>query len=300
MSHSSKSDKPNITLSLVKDLISEQFSEWANLVIQPVEASGWDNRTYRLGEDKLVRLPSAKEYEAQVAKEQKWLPLISPNISIEIPHPLAMGQPMKNYPFYWSVYTWLDGRSANLLSLDESALGQLASDLSKFLHELHSIDTACAPLPGLHNFYRGGSLLIYDGEIKSSIIQLKNFIDIDAVLFVWERAISSKWNNSPVWVHGDLSAGNILIKHNKLSAVIDFGCMSIGDPACDLVIAWNFFTEESRRIFKSMMQLDSNTWYRAQGWALWKAMITLNALADKTCSDAKKQKLIIDAILKKM
>lgn len=130
-------------------------------------------------------------------------------------------------------------------------------------------------------------------------MQLKDFINIDAATRVWEQAIHRPaWSKNPVWVHGDFSASNILVKNDHLTAVIDFGCMAVGDPACDLVIAWTFLTKESRKIFKSHLTgMDSHTWARARGWCLWKVLITLAAYDDKTCPKAVKMLHIISKIL---
>lgn len=267
---SQTSTKLEITESLVTALIAEQFPQWAHLPIRPVELSGWDNRTFRLGEEMSIRLPSAEEYAPKVQIEQKWLPLLAPHLSLSIPKPLALGQPSKNYPWHWSIYQWIEGESANVLHIDDSHLALIASDLAQFLNELHKIDTRGGPLPGPHNFYRGESPVVYNAETKSAIAQLQNFIDVDAATAVWEKSISSR-NKNPVWFHGDVSAGNILIKDNQLVAVIDFGGMGVGDPAYDLVIAWTFLKNESRKIFRTHLSLDSDTWARARGWALWKA-----------------------------
>ena len=286
-----------ITLSLVIDLVAEQFTEWAHLPIKAVELSGHDNRTFRLGDEMLIRLPSAEEYAAQVQKEQKWLPILAPHLSFRIPEPLAMGQPSKNYPWNWSVYRWIEGESANTLFIDDQYLQIIASQLAQFLNELHRIDVEGGPPAGSHNFYRGDHPSVYDAETRAAIVELQGFINADAVTSVWERAISSKWSKNPVWIHGDLSSENILVQDGRLVAVIDFGCMGIGDPACDLVIAWTFLKNESRKIFRSDLCLDSDTWARARGWALWKALITIASLKGKTCSEAMKQQKIINEIL---
>ncbi len=291
------SDKLEISLSLVASLIAEQFPQWANLPIKPVELSGWDNKTFRLGKEMLIRLPSAAAYALQVQKEQKWLPILAKHLSFTISKPLALGQPSKNYPWHWSIYRWIEGESANTLSIAELPLQQIALQLAQFLNELHTIDTNGGPLPGPHNFYRGNSPFVYDAETKAAIAQLQDFIDVDAVTSVWQKAVKSKWHKKPVWIHGDLSAGNILIKDNQLAAIIDFGGMGIGDPACDLVIAWTFLTKESRKVFKKHLNLDPDTWARARGWALWKALITLAALQDKNCPEAIKQLHVINEIL---
>lgn len=292
-------EKTEISVSLVTKLIAQQFPVWAHLPIKPVEVNGWDNQTFHLGKEMLIRIPSAQKYAAQVQLEQTWLPVLASHLSVTIPKPLALGKPCKEYPFDWSIYQWIEGESANTLILDENLLQTLAIDLAQFLNELHKIDISGAPIPGIHNFWRGSHPSIYDQETKLAITKLQNIINVEAVTTVWQTAISSQWNNAPVWIHGDLSAGNILIKNKQLTAVIDFGSMGIGDPACDLVIAWTLFNHKNRNIFKSLMPLDVETWNRARGWALWKALITLTAFSDTHSPEALNQLHIINQILKK-
>ncbi|WP_229955125.1 aminoglycoside phosphotransferase family protein [Parasphingorhabdus litoris] len=287
--------QPVINTQLVTRLVAEQFPQWAGLAIKPVKLNGWDNRTFHLGSDMTVRLPSAERYAVKVPIEQKWLPKLAPSLSFPIPKPLAMGQPSCDYPWNWSVYRWIEGDTADIL--DECHLRQFARDCARFLKELHQINTSEGPLAGPHNFYRGGSLKVYDEETNAAIHKLKGLIDTEAVAASWKQAISSEWVKEPVWVHGDFSVGNIIVKDRKLAAVIDFGGMGIGDPACDLVLAWTFLTPESRGIFKSHMEMDNETWNRARGWALWKALITLASLEDMESSDASQQKRVISSVL---
>ncbi len=292
------SNKLNIPLSLAVELIAEQFPQWAHLPIRTLELGGWDNKTFRLGEEMSIRLPSAEEYALQVQKEHKWLPLLTPHFSLPIPEPLAMGQPSKNYPLNWSIYRWIEGESANSVLINEMDLSEIALDLAQFLNELHDIDVTGAPLAGPHNYYRGAHPSVYDSEARTALAALHAHIDVNAATAIWGKAISSTWSQSPLWIHGDLSAGNILLKEGRLIAVIDFGCMGVGDPACDLAIAWTFLKGESRAIFKSHLALDEDTWARARGWALWKAMITIVSLENKTGPEALQQKHLIDEILK--
>lgn len=282
----------NITVALVTQLIAQQFPQWAHLPITPVEFGGHDNRTFHLGDTMSVRLPSDQEYAAQVEKEQTWLPILAQHVSIQISQPIAMGQPSADYPFHWSVYRWIDGKSPNNFVIDEQSLKVIAAQLAQFLNEMHTIDSTGGPVTD-----RGGSPIVYDDEARSAIMTLQNLIDTDTATAVWDKAISSRWNQKPLWSHGDFSAGNILIKDNKLCAVIDFGSITVGDPACDLVIAWTFLTKESREIFRSLVNLDADTWARARGWALWKAMITLVAMQDKSSAQAIQQLHIINEIL---
>lgn len=290
-----KTSEPNITLSLVQDLITEQFPQWADLQICPVENSGWDNRTFRLGNTMLIRLPSAARYAAQVKKEQEWLPKLSLNLSVPIPSPVVMGEPSENYPWNWSVYKWIEGDNADYQRIANLQL--FASQLAQFLLELQLINTHEGPLAGAHNFYRGASLEVYNDETKHAIKELKRLIDTDIATDIWNMALKYRWRKKPVWIHGDFSAGNILVKDGKLAAVIDFGCMGVGDPACDLVISWTFLTRESRQVFRSHLRLDQNTWSRARGWALWKALITIVSINDKNGLQARKQLNIINELV---
>ncbi len=180
-----------ITTSLVTSLISSQFPEWANLPIKPVEPGGHDNRTFRLGDDMLVRLPSGTDYAAQVQKEQAWLPKLAPHLSIEIPAPIAMGKPLEDYPYNWSIYKWIEGESANNLSFDETQLQQIALHLAGFINELHKIDTFGAPPSGLHNYYRGNSPAVYDADTRKYIKELSGVIDTRAATALWEKALKS-------------------------------------------------------------------------------------------------------------
>ena len=297
MPNNQPSASVEITMPMVTALIKQQFPQWSNLPIRPLSLQGIDNRTFRLGDDLLIRLPSAEKYTPQVKKEQQWLPLLAPHISVNIPTPIALGQPSPQYPWHWSIYRWIEGKSANALDVDESQLTALAYQLAQFLQELQAIAADSGPLPGPDNFYRGDHLLVYDTETRSAITALAKYIDTAAVEVVWQEAVRSRWTKQPVWVHGDISSGNILLEDNKLVAVIDFGCMAVGDPACDLVITWTLFSEESRRIFTKEVALDEDTWARARGWALWKALISLASLPDKQSTEAKKHLQIIQDVM---
>ena len=263
----------DITVSLVKHLIADQFPQWAHLPVRPVEMSGWDNRTFRLGRDMSVRLPSAEGYAAQVEKEQRWLPRLASALPLPIPAPLAMGSPSDEYAWHWSIYRWIDGEHASIERIDDR--NEFAVRLSKFLTALQKIDASGGPPPGLHNFHRGGSVSIYGEQTLHAIQALKDTIDAKAATAIWEAAAKTTWSRPPVWIHGDVHRTNLLVQEGRLSAVIDFGCTAVGDPACDLTIAWTLFSEESRAVFRAGIKADEDTWSRARGWALWKALITL-------------------------
>jgi aminoglycoside phosphotransferase (APT) family kinase protein len=226
----------------------------------------------------LVRMPSSAEYAEQVEKEHVWLPKLSPFLPLAIPRPVKMGKPTKEYPWNWSIYSYLPGVSLAAANMEDPCA--LAKDLAEFLIAFEGIDPKGGPLPGPQNFYRGGSLTVYDEQARHAISILKDTIDTAAATKVWESALETNWQKAPVWVHGDISAGNLLVYERKLSAVIDFGQLSIGDPACDLSIAWTFFSGESRDVFCSMLPFDEGTWARARGWTFWKALIVAAGLTN--------------------
>ncbi len=289
--------KPQITAVLAAKLVAEQFPEFAHLEIKPVEIDGHDNRTFRLGDTMLIRMPSAAPYALKVLKEQEWLPKLQQYLSIPIPSPLALGQPSDDYPWAWSIYAWREGESANALNFADHQLEPIALGLAQFLKELHTIEPANALLPGLHNYWRGDHVSVYDAQAREQIAKLQSMIDSKAAFALWEAAVSSKWHQPSVWVHGDLASGNILVKDGKLAAVIDFGGMGVGDPACDLVIAWTFFKGKSREIFKQEIGHDADTWDRAKGWALWKATYELCNLEHSVNSDPERHRRIILEVL---
>lgn len=217
-----------------------------------------------------VRLPSAPDYVAQIEKEAKWLPFLAKHLSLPISNPIAIGKPSETYPFPWSVNRYLEGETANKNNISNT--NRFAKKLAAFLKELQSVDTTGAPEAGKHNFYRGASPEVYSYQVDEALKAHKNDLPTEKLRMLWQQAIASKWEQKPVWIHGDVAPGNLLVKNGSLCAVIDFGIMGIGDPACDYAMAWTFFDEKGRKCF--LHDLDKATVDRARGWALWKALIT--------------------------
>ena len=295
MTGNPRSGGVRIDAALVRRLIAAQFPPWADLPVRPVEAGGWDNRTFRLGPRMTARLPSAEPYALQVEKEHRWLPKLAPLLPLPIPVPLAKGAPAGGYPWQWSVYRWLEGESASVGGIAD--LRRFATDLAEFLNALRRSDPTGGPPPGRHNFFRGGPLTVYDAETRQAIAALEGRVDTGAASAVWQAALGAKWDGSPVWFHGDVAAGNLLVEDGRLGAVIDFGTSGVGDPACDLAIAWTLFGGESRDAFRAAMGLDDATWVRSRGWTLWKALITLAEHIDTDPSQAAGARRVIDEVL---
>lgn len=265
--------RAGIDAGLVSRLVAGQFPEWAGLVVSPVEVDGWDNRTYRLGDEMTVRLPTGSGYAPAVDKEHRWLPILAPLLPVAIPVPLAKGVPGEGYPFEWSIRNWLDGETACIDRIGDP--NEFAVAVAEFIRALQRIDAAGGPLAGAHSWYRGASLAHYDVETRRSLAKLDRRIDARRAAAVWDAALEATWSGGPVWFHGDIAHGNLLVREGRLAAVIDFGTCGVGDPSCDLVITWNFFSGESREVFREAVAQDSEMWARARGWALWKALIML-------------------------
>lgn len=262
----------HISAALARDLVKDQFPGWSSLPIRPVSTQGVDNRSFRLGDDLLVRLPAGEWYARQVDKEQTWLPRLAPQLPLPIPEPVARGAATPSYPYPWSIYRWIEGVTAAEAITD---WGPIAQPLARFLATLQKVDPRGGPTPGTHNFFRGASVRVYGDETIAAIQTLGTEIDRAGVESVWAAATATLWTERPRWFHGDVSGDNLLTRNGRLCAVIDFGSSGVGDPACDTVIAWTHLDPHSREVFRRIMDLDAATWARGRGWALWKALISL-------------------------
>lgn len=267
-------DRVQVSLELAQRLVAAQFPQFADLGITPIQPGGWDNCSFRLGHDYTLRMPTASRYAVQVAKEQCWLPRLAPHLPLPIPEPVAMGKPGEGYPHPWSILRWIEAQEA--LHADIAGDTTLARDLAGFLSALHRAPADDGPPAGDHNFHRGGVLAVYDSETQTVLNCLQDDKQRANAEAVWARALASHWPHAPVWVHGDIAPDNLLMHEGRLSAVLDFGQCGVGDPACDLAIAWTGFDGPARAVFLDVVGLDRNTLNRARGWGLWKALISLN------------------------
>ena len=184
------------------------------------------------------------------------------------------GDSCRGLPLALVVCRWLRGENAFVEPFAD--LRQAAIALAQFIAALQRIDTAGGPRPGAHNFGRGVPLAIRDADTRAAIAKLHNLLDTDAVTAAWEADLNAPaWDRPPVWIHGDLHAANLLVDHGRLSAVIDFGGLGVGDPACDFVAAWTLFSGDSRDAFRAALSIDDASWARSRGWALSTGLIAL-------------------------
>ena len=288
----------HITVSepLVRRLLTQQFPQWMKLPLQRVVSGGTDHAIYRLSEDMAVRMPLRATAAEQVAKEQRWLPRLAPYLPLPIQCAIAEGIPCEGYPWPWSICQWLDGKNPAAGSLDCPA--QVGSDLAKFVSALHALDTAGGPRPGKHNFGRGVPLALRNAPTRAAISESHGSIDVAAVTTAWDTDLNAAaWRGEPVWIHGDLSPGNLLVADRRVVGVIDFGGLGVGDPACDLIVAWNLLSGQARSAFRAGLSIDDATWARGRGWALSVALIQLPCYRNTNPSLAANAEFTINAVL---
>jgi aminoglycoside phosphotransferase (APT) family kinase protein len=288
-------DEVDTSVALVRRLLEAQFPRWAGLPITPVASAGTDNAIYRLGDSMAVRLPRIHWAIRQVEKEHRWLPKLAPQLPLAIPEPLAKGAPAEGYPWHWSVYEWLEGESATMERIADPC--QAATELAQFIKALQRIDPTGGPLAVEHNL-RGVPLPMRDAATREALAALDGMIDAEAATTAWEAALQApEWDRAPVWFHGDLLPGNLLVAGGRLGAVIDFGGIGVGDPACDLMIAWGLFFGESREAFRAALAVDDATWARGRGHALSWALIFIPYYLDTNPIGVANARRTLDHVL---
>jgi aminoglycoside phosphotransferase (APT) family kinase protein len=286
----------DIDASLVARLLATQFPRWGHHPIEAVESSGTDNVTFRLGADLAVRLPRMSWTAGQVEQDLRWLARLGPHLPVAIPQPLAVGVAGEGYPYSWGVYRWLAGEPLRVDRLADPTL--VAADLVGFIRALRNIDATGAPAPSDDPFSRGTPLAPRDALFREALDQLRDEFDVSAVLSAWEASLAAAtWDGPPVWIHGDLMPGNLLVANGRLTAVIDFATLRAADPAGDLLPAWYVFTGEARRVFRAELGVDDDTWARGRGWALSLALISIPYYRTRNPDIGRGGSRIIDEVL---
>lgn len=266
--------EPQTSTELVTRLLRAQFPQWAELPVAPPQRLGTSNAIFQLGEDLSVRMPRTAGAQNQIRNEERWLPLLAPGAPIRLPTPLAVGAPGEGYPYIWAVHSWLPGRAVDFDALDDPCHD--AGTLAGFMRAIQAHDTTGGPSPLGGGSDRGAPLATRDARVRVCVDELGELIDREAVLASWEASIDATPYDGPgVWIHGDLCPGNLIEDGGRITAAIDFGSLNVGDPACELLIAWNLFRGASRDAFREAAGCAEDIWLRGRGWALSCAVIGL-------------------------
>ncbi len=252
---------PEIDVALARCLVDTQFPRWAELPLLLLTPAGGDHVIYRLGKELSVRLPRHAGAMTQARKEAEWLPRLAPHLPLAVPELLAVGEPGFGYPWPWAVSRWLDGEVATVETLSGSH--EAATTLAEFLTALHRFDAEAT------EDLTGRPLADRDTATRSAIAKVGDAFDTATMTELWDTAIAApEWDGPPTWFHGDFHTGNLLTTNGRLSAVIDFGELGTGDPACDLTIAFTLMSADTRATFRTALGVDDATWTRGRGWAL--------------------------------
>jgi aminoglycoside phosphotransferase (APT) family kinase protein len=278
-------------VGLVRRLLAAQFPQWAELPIEPVASSGTDNALYRLGADMVVRLPRIHWAVGGVNKDLQWLPRLAPLLPVAIPVPLAKGTPAEGYPWEWGVYPWLEGENTRVDDIADP--DALAHGLARFVEALHRVDLAGGPPAG-----RGVPLATREEPVRAALVELDEMIDTRAAASAWDAALGAPpWSGPPIWIHGDLLPGNLLFQDGRLTGVVDWGGLGVGDPACDLIVAWGVLPSAARGTFRRLLGVDDATWARGRGWALSMALVQLPYYRHTNPAIAANARHVIAAVL---
>lgn len=266
-------DELDIDADLVRRLVAAQFPQWSGLPVEPVDSSGTSNAIFRLGDELAVRLPRVEWTRSGLDTELAWLPALAPRLPVAVPAPVAVGEPGDGYPWRWAVCRWCDGE---IPAPGRAGVG-VARDLARFLHALRAVDPTGAP----RGSNRGAPLATRD-RMRPAAEDLRDEFDVAAILSVWEAALAApEWDRDPVWLHGDLLPANLLVEGDTLTAVLDFGCLTLGDPACDAMAAWTVFAGDARAVYREALGVDDAAWARSKGWALSFAVVALPYYRDR-------------------
>ena len=265
----------------LRGLLEAQFPHWAELRIRELEERGTDHTLFRIGDDMVARMPirpynGAAAVDQQAVRESRWVPFLAPRVPLEMPVPLGLGTPTSDYPWHWSVVSWIEGERATARNTDSM---QAAIDLASFIKALHVIDADGGPPAGASTGFRGTSLKPGAQLIRDAIEQAADRHDMSRVRIAWEQCLDAdEWDGPPVWFHGDLP-GNLIVREGRLVGVID-SAYGVGDPACDLTAGWILFDGEARQRFFDEVGLGVAAKARARGWLLGPACIGLTYFRD--------------------
>jgi aminoglycoside phosphotransferase (APT) family kinase protein len=286
----------DIDTVLVRELVAVQFPQWAGLPLEPVDSSGVVNAIYRLGSELSVRVPFRPSTADIVHREQEKLRALASFLPVAIPSVEAIGSPSDAYPGVWSVHRWLTGTHPSADALVDPR--GLATDLAAFIDAFRRID-----LPDRTPAYLGerrtrAAMISMDAPTRNAIGELDGLIDTRAAVASWDESLAAPYDGSEVWVHSDLTPGNLLVSaKGRLTAVLDFETCGVGDPACDLFPAWHLLPANLRDEFRTAVDVDDATWLRGRGRTLSQAVIVLAAHQDTNPARADYARHVISKVL---
>ncbi|GGH28426.1 Predicted kinase, aminoglycoside phosphotransferase (APT) family [Cribrihabitans marinus] len=288
-------DDVRLTTALATRLVDTQMPRFAGRPVRPLSALGTDNWLFRLGPSHVLRFPRRASAVRLLERELACLPRF-PGLPLAIPRPVATGDAGEGYPWPWAVYDWIEGTQATPASLRDPQ--EVAGELAGFLRAFQALPGLDGPIAGSTNHLRGVPLERLDDRVCAAISGLSDLYDAADLRDRWDAARDSPpWDKAPVWIHGDLQPGNLLLRDGRLAAVIDFGLMARGDPAVDLIPAWALFDAAGRAAFLDAMSPDPATIRRGRGWALYAGLVALDYYRHSHVPLARASRRTIEQVL---
>jgi|tagenome__1003787_1003787.scaffolds.fasta_scaffold20772778_2 aminoglycoside phosphotransferase (APT) family kinase protein len=286
-------DEVAVPLSLVRILVDRQYPEWEELPLRPVDEFGTDHKLFRLGDELLVRMPVYGGSADQAASDAAWLPRLAPHLPVDLPVPVAVGEPDAGYPFEWSVVRWLPGVTLDRADVDPV---HLAEELAAFVLALQAVDPLGGPpKTGTSRGVPLDPAWDVEREIER---ELSDPGERARASRVWQAALDAgPWPGEPRWIHGDLLEGNLLVCDGRLSAVIDWGAVGVADPAPDVAPAFTLFEGEARHRYRELLSVDDATWARAKAWVMLPALSGLTYYAESVPAFTARGRRHLDAVL---
>ena len=282
-------------LEQAQRLVQNQFPQWAELPLTPFQSFGTDHILYRLGSDKVVRFPIKTEIAQNIPLQQNWLAKFA-KLPLDTPQILGIGRADDNFPYAWSVAKWIDGQDAASTPITDWS--EAAVSLGRFVRELRMIDTTGGITSGQHNAWRGCPLAMLDDRTRGAIGLVSDLFDRATLTAIWEQALSAPvWESGPTWIHGDIHAANMVVRDGQIAGVIDFGLMALGDPACDLALAWSFLPARYRDLFLHAAEASEAMQLRGKGWGLYAGVIAFSYYRDNNPVLAAISSQTIEAVL---
>jgi len=277
---------PELELShdLARSLLKDQAPAHVDKPLQ-VLSRGWDNTSYLLGDDLIVRLPHRAVAADLIRHEQRWLPTLAPHLELPIPVPVCSGHPGHDYPWHWSIVPFYPGEEAATATLRDPVA--TAIKFGEFLAQLNR----SAPQDSPPNPYRGCPLADRADSFHERLRQLDDHYDHAAILAVFQDALATQPATHRSWLHGDLHTRNMVVHNGDLSAVIDWGDMCAGDRATDLAGAYMFVPDHIPPV-QNYAGGSNADWARARGWAINFAVMYLTGSDDDPVMQAIGERLL--------
>ncbi|MGH8793135.1 MAG: aminoglycoside phosphotransferase family protein [Stackebrandtia sp.] len=291
------SDQVDITVETVAGLVAAQFPRWRDLPVRALTSHSTVNALFRLGEEIVLRFPLrpglGSDLREELVREQDNARRAAAHVPLAVPEPLGLGEPGEGYPGWWTAYRWISGEIASGRGIVGDFEG-FARDLAGFVRAFHGMDVGGRTWDGLS---RGGPLSARDADVRRALADGAGLADAAGLAQAWARCLDAPGNQADVWIHADLMPGNLLVRGGRLAAVIDFGAVCVGDPAVDLMPAWNLLTSGARETYRRALGVDDATWERGRGWAVVQAAIALPYYADTNPVMAESARRTLDAVL---